>query len=132
MQPPPGRSPPSCKVSTGDGGLEAERPGRPEPHLKLCVLMDVLGPLSVQNELGFVCNAHDVVLHGMAQQPGKENAFGTTVFNNQTPEPQLFIALQELIQLKSQFTDLRNREMCHKTVTGTPLLKQRLVNKSVT
>lgn len=38
-------------------------------YLKLCVFVDVLSSLSVQDELGLVGNSHDVVLHGVAQQP---------------------------------------------------------------
>lgn len=38
-------------------------------YLKLCVFVDVLGSLSVQDELGLVGNTDNVVLHGVAQQP---------------------------------------------------------------
>lgn len=38
-------------------------------YLKLCVLVDVLGSLSVQDELGLIGNPHNVVLHGVTQQP---------------------------------------------------------------
>lgn len=41
-------------------------------HLKFSVFVDVLRPLSVQDELRFVGNAHDVVLHCMAQKSGRE------------------------------------------------------------
>lgn len=38
-------------------------------YLKLCMFVDVLCSLSVQNELGLIGNADYVVLHGMAEQP---------------------------------------------------------------
>lgn len=38
-------------------------------YLELCVFVDVLGPLSVQDELGLVGHSHYVVLHSVAEQP---------------------------------------------------------------
>lgn len=43
--------------------------GMLQAHLKLGVLVDVLCPLPAQDELGLVGHAHQVVLHGVAQQP---------------------------------------------------------------
>lgn len=33
--------------------------------------MDVFGPLSTQDELGFISDTDQVVLHGVTQQPGQ-------------------------------------------------------------
>lgn len=38
-------------------------------YLKLCMFVDVLCSLSVQDELSLVGNPNDMVLHGMAEQP---------------------------------------------------------------
>lgn len=39
-------------------------------YLKFSMLVHILGPLSVQDELGFVGHAHDVILHGVAEESG--------------------------------------------------------------
>lgn len=41
-------------------------------HLKFSMFVYVLRPLSVQDELCFVGNAHNMVLHCMAQKSGRE------------------------------------------------------------
>lgn len=41
--------------------------------------MYILCSLSVQNKLSFICNTDYVVLHSMAQQPGKINVVGITI-----------------------------------------------------
>lgn len=40
-------------------------------YLKLCVFVDVLCSLSVQDKLSLIGNPNYVVLHGMAEQPLK-------------------------------------------------------------
>jgi hypothetical protein len=39
------------------------------PGFELCMLDDVIGPHPVENKLGLVGHPHDVVLHGVRQQP---------------------------------------------------------------
>lgn len=41
-------------------------------YLKLCMFMNVFGPLSTQDELGFISHPNQVVLHGVTQQPGRK------------------------------------------------------------
>lgn len=45
-------------------------------YLKLCMFVNVLGPLSAQDELGFIGDPDQVVLHGVTQQPGAEDGCG--------------------------------------------------------
>ena len=45
-------------------------------YLELGMLVHVLGPLPVEDELGLVGHSHDVVLHGVAQEPGRETSSG--------------------------------------------------------
>lgn len=42
-------------------------------YLELGVLVDVLGSLPVQDELGLVGHADDVILHSVAKEPNGEN-----------------------------------------------------------
>lgn len=41
-------------------------------YLEFGVLVDVLGSLAVQDELGLVGHSHNVVLHGVTQESSRE------------------------------------------------------------
>lgn len=41
-------------------------------HLKLGVFVDVLCSLAAQNKLGLISDTHQMVLHGVAQQPAHQ------------------------------------------------------------
>lgn len=41
-------------------------------YLKLSVFVYILSPLPVQDELCFIGNTNNMILHGMAQESGQE------------------------------------------------------------
>lgn len=34
--------------------------------------VDIFGPLTAEDEFGFICNSDQVILHGVTQQPGEK------------------------------------------------------------
>ena len=53
------------------------KPLSPLPaHLKLCMSLDVFGPLSAEDELRLVGHPHQVVLHSVTQKSAKRETEG--------------------------------------------------------
>lgn len=48
---------------------QAQAQSHTSADLELCVFVDILSPLPIEDKLCLIGHSHDVVLHGMAQEP---------------------------------------------------------------